>query len=281
MAFDRLEENYQGIDWEKFSSGNYALMGRYPHMDESRASRLSLYDIGETIQIKGDSGKIIEYELLGYIEFPYAMSCQHSHFDGFDIIVPADSFPGAFGEQAPMSLIFDVEDEHRSDTENMLQALTEKQFTNLEYRSKAYYMNEFSSMQNTFMILGGVITVILAMTGLLNFINTTATSIMTRKREFAMLVSVGMTGRQLKRMLFLEGLWYAVLALGFALTAGAAIGAALLQGIAANIWFFSFLFTVSPILICAPVLLALCALIPLICEKALGKESIVERLREE
>ena len=44
--------------------------------------------------------------------------------------------------------------------------------------------------------------------GILNFFNAILTGILSRKREFAMLQAVGMTGRQLKKMLMLEGVLY-------------------------------------------------------------------------
>ena len=46
-----------------------------------------------------------------------------------------------------------------------------------------------------------------------NFINSMVTAIVSRKREFAVIQSVGMTKKQLNRMLVNEGLFYAVLTL--------------------------------------------------------------------
>ena len=132
----------------------------------------------------------------------------------------------------------------------------------------------------TYLVCGGVLSFILALIGILNFINTMTTSIMTRRRELAMLQSVGMTGVQLKRMLFGEGLWYAVLTLALTITAGSGISTVIIQALAGNLSFFKYNFSIVPMLICAPVLLLFCVLIPLICVKMLQKETIVERLRE-
>lgn len=49
--------------------------------------------------------------------------------------------------------------------------------------------------------VGGALSLVIGMIGVLNFINFMLTSILTRRREFAMLQSMGMTRRQLSQML--------------------------------------------------------------------------------
>ena len=68
-----------------------------------------------------------------------------------------------------------------------------------------------------FLLLGGALSFIVGLVGILNFFNAILTGILTRKREFAVLQSIGMTGRQLKRMLVCEGLFYALGSVLFAL----------------------------------------------------------------
>lgn len=59
-----------------------------------------------------------------------------------------------------------------------------------------------------FLLLGGVLSGVIAVVGTLNFLNAILTGMIARRREFAVLQSVGMTRRQLKRMLVYEGLLY-------------------------------------------------------------------------
>ncbi len=280
FGFESLEQNFQNVDWATFNSGNYALMCTFDESDGAKHPERALYDIGDKIPLADENGTITEYELLGFAAYPYAISCQHSHLTDFTVILPAGKMAEVFDGQPPMSLIFNVDNAHMAETEAWLQNLCETEMPGLNYRSKAFYMAEFAGVQRMFLVLGGVLAFILGLIGVLNFVNTTATSIMTRKRELAMLQSVGMTGRQMKTMLFGEGAWYAVLTLALVLTLGTAVGAGLVRGIAGSIWFFRFRFTLVPALVCAPILLALCVLIPLLCAKLLQRESIVDRLRE-
>ena len=78
------------------------------------------------------------------------------------------------------------------------------------YESKETYQAEFESFRRMFLLLGGVLSFIVGMIGVLNFVNAILTGIITRKREFAMLQSIGMSGRQLKGMLVCEGLLYVI-----------------------------------------------------------------------
>ena len=53
-------------------------------------------------------------------------------------------------------------------------------------------------------------SIIIGIIGIANFVNFVLTSVITRKKEFSMLQSIGMTGKPLKRMLSFEGLYYDV-----------------------------------------------------------------------
>ena len=64
-----------------------------------------------------------------------------------------------------------------------------------------------------FRLVGGTLCAILALIGILNFINSITTSILSRYREIAMLQSVGMTGWQVKQILIYEGIGYSILGL--------------------------------------------------------------------
>ena len=276
LGFEALRENYQNIDWEKLNSGNYLLISSFTSAnDESQA----FYKIGDTVYLTGDDGVTQSYEVLGLMEYPYILSAQMNYFVDSNVVLSAENFEKMFPQQ-PMGVMLNVDDAHADASEQWVEKLTNGRMSEYSYSSKAMYVEEFESMQRTYLMLGGSLAFILAMIGVLNFINTMATSIMTRKRELAMLQSVGMTGAQLKQMLFFEGLWYAILTLAITLTLGSGVSALLIQGIAGQMWFFRYTFSLLPMLASAPVLIAICALVPLVCAKLLQKESIVERLRE-
>ena len=130
------------------------------------------------------------------------------------------------------------------------------------------------------MTMGGALSFIIGLVGVLNFINAVLTGILTRKRELAVLQSVGMTGKQLKTMLVCEGLYYTVLALAVSLAMTVVLGPLLGNVLGDVFWFFSYRLTVAPVLVILPIFLVLGALVPLLVYRSVARRTIVERLRE-
>ena len=89
-----------------------------------------------------------------------------------------------------------------------------------------------------------------------------------------------MTGKQLKKMLVLEGLYYTLgsVVISFIL---AVISSPLAANVIENMfWFFEYHFMITPLFITIPIFALLGILLPLISYRFLSKKSIVERLRE-
>lgn len=102
-----------------------------------------------------------------------------------------------------------------------------------------------------------------------------------RRRELAVLQSIGMTTRQLQTMLALEGLLYtlgsALLALALVLVTAPVVG----PGLNGMFWFFTYRFTVWPILAVLPLFALLGIVIPVAACRITQRYSVVERLRVE
>ncbi len=121
---------------------------------------------------------------------------------------------------------------------------------------------------------------IIGLVGVLNFLNAILTGILVRRREFAVLQSIGMTGKQLKTMLVWEGIYYALAAVLVSLALSIAVGPVCAVALNSMFWFFTYQFTVGPILCITPIFLALGAGLPLFVYSTVAKHSIVERLRQ-
>ena len=64
-----------------------------------------------------------------------------------------------------------------------------------------------------------------------------------------MLQSIGMTGRQLKRMLSFEGLYYAMGTIITSVVLGGLFSVVVVRGISSGIWFFTYRFVMWPMLV--------------------------------
>ncbi len=179
-----------------------------------------------------------------------------------------------------MLYAFDVKEGSLERMEACIRDYTEKTNPRCGYESKQSYVAEFESFRTMFLLVGGILAFIVGLVGVLNFVNAILTGILTRKREFAVLQSIGMTGRQLGTMLVCEGLLYAlgsvVLAAVLALAAGP-LAALVLEKM---FWFFSYKPTFVPLLVVAPVFALLGWLVPKAVYRSVSRYTLVERLRQ-
>ncbi|MDO4481165.1 MAG: FtsX-like permease family protein [Bacillota bacterium] len=219
-----------------------------------------------------------EYKVAALVEVPSAVSYRYY---GEDTFVLNDSmFIKDSGTDSVMLYAFNAEAGADKEIGEFLADYTEKVNLELDYESRETKQKEFESFRSMFMILGGALSVIVGMVGVLNYFNAVFTGITSRKREFAILRSVGMTGRQLKRMLIYEGLLYAAGSIVLALCICAAVTPLMAGSLDKVMWFFTFRFTIMPIIVLSPVFILLGCLIPLAVYRIESKSTIVERLRE-
>lgn len=178
-----------------------------------------------------------------------------------------------------LNFLFDTDPGAVPAMEEFLSNYTENVEPSLDYESKQSYVDQFNSFRNMFLLLGFALSFIIFLVGVLNFLNAVLTSILTRRREFAVLQSVGMTGSQLKMMLIWEGLLYSLFAIAFSLFISVATAPLLGTALTSLFWFFTARFSLLPVAAIAPVFLVLGVILPLLSYRAVSKQSIVERLR--
>ena len=229
-------------------------------------------------------GQLVEYEVAAIVEWTSKLSYRYAV--GGEYILNAETFKEHSGTDSVMYYAFDMEEEteegegYTDRMESFLADYTENVDPRFDYESKATYAAKFEEHRSMYIISGGVLSFIVGLVGVLNFANVIVTGILSRKRELAVMQSVGMTGKQLKSMLVLEGLYYGILAVMAALfltVVTMPVAPEVMNGI---VWFFTYRFTLWPILTVAPIFGLLGVLIPLEAYRFMAKKSVVERLRE-
>ena len=118
------------------------------------------------------------------------------------------------------------------------------------------------------------------MNGKIDISQVVLTSIITRRKELAMLQSIGMTGKQLKKMLSFEGLYYAAGTVVASIVFGSLVSVIIVRAISNSIWFFTYKFVIFPMFVIYPFLIALTVTIPAIIYRKIAKTSIIERLHQ-
>ena len=221
----------------------------------------------------------VEYEVAALVSVPSAFSYRYYGADEF--ILNDQTFIQDSGTSDVMYYAFDTADEANDAMEEFLRDYTENVNPQFDYESKALYAAEFEGMRSMFQLCGGALSFIVGLVGVLNFFNAILTGIIARKREFAVLQSIGMTGKQLKTMLVCEGLFYALGAAVISLALTLILGPVAFTAVGSLFWFFTYRLTLSPFLIVVPVFALLGVLVPLAVYRAIARSTIVERLRQE
>ncbi len=220
----------------------------------------------------------IEYTVCATVTIRQSMSFRHYGANQF--VMNAERFQTDTKDTRILNLLFDVDSgETVGTTDAWLKRYTEQINPMLDYESKQSYVSQFENFRGMFLTLGGTLSFIIGLVGVLNFLNAVLTSIMARRREFAVLQSIGMTGKQLKQMLICEGLIYAGAAVVVSFLLALAGGPLLGEVIGKMFWFFTYRPTLLPILCILPIFALLGMGIPLLLYRIVSKQSIVERIR--
>lgn len=146
--------------------------------------------------------------------------------------------------------------------------------------SKMEAMEELNSGKMVLLVFGGGIALVIALIGILNFVNVMSVSIMVRKRELATLESIGMSRKQIRKLLIYEGFGYAVMTLIFVLSAGNAITYGIFKLFQQQTSFAVFTYPYIPVAITIIVIMAVCLITPERIYRSINRATIVERLRE-
>lgn len=223
--------------------------------------------------------RTITYTVTAVVAVPTSLSYRYYGNDEF--ILGADTFKQDTGTDSIMYYAFNTDDDATAAMEDFLKDYTTNVDPNYDYESKSTYIEQFEGTRNMFAMTGGALSLIVALVGVLNFLNAILTGIAARRREFAMLQSIGMTSKQLRRMLIIEGLLYTMGALLLALVLTLLMTPVMSQAVSSMFWFFSFKPTYWPILAMLPIFVIIGTVLPLLSGRLISRHSIVDRLRQE
>lgn len=289
LPLERLQVLEGEIDVEKLRSGDYILEGIMLNDQDEPYWNSSHFSVGDKVVLhnrKGTGATAMENEyttreftVMAKVAVKYFTNSCGVSYD-YTYYLPANVYQEMAAVPGVMSYVYNVSDTEEAQMDAFLEAYTGNIEPVMNYSSKSTRVKEFEGMRNMILIVGGLLSFIIGLIGILNFVNSMLTSIITRRREFAMLQSIGMTGGQLRKMLMLEGLFYTAAAGAAALVLGILFSAVIVKAIAVNLWFFSYQFTILPLVLVVPVLLVIGVLLPLLVLRTVSRQSIVERLRE-
>ena len=224
------------------------------------------------------NGNEKEYTVMGIYTLGYT-NTSRAYGDMVTFAMSINEFENWDTSPKMMTYIANGKKGYDKQLELFLKQYTTQAEPTMNYQSKETYKAEFISLKNMLITIGGTLSIIIGLIGILNFINSISTSIIARQHEFAMLKSIGMTKKQLQKMLIFEGVYYALLTSGFSLVLGITVSFSLVKAIVKGLWFLSLDLTLLPIFLSCFILIIFAVLIPTIIYNANSNKSIVEQLR--
>ncbi len=159
-------------------------------------------------------------------------------------------------------------------------AKTNKEYESVNYQDVRETMSQMRRMYLLISIFLYGFIIVVTLIGVTNIFNTITTNIALRAKEFAMLKSIGMTGKEFNHMVRLESLMYASKALVIGIPLGLLLSFAFYQSIANSVD-FGWNIPWIAILISAIAVGALIGVIMHYSVKQVSKQNIIETIRSE
>lgn len=276
---------------QKMATGEYVIIGcpmdklteeprNTPLTDQLQVGEsISFYKDGELVKTSTILAKAI---LVGTeTETPTGTTAQaHIAADAPFVYLPDTVFKEIYDAPTLLTYGFNVDEALQPQMEEFLSSYVSEN-TSVAYTSTKLLKEQLDSVRSMILVIGGLIGCIMAFAGLINFANMIITNIITRRHEFATMQSIGMTGKQLRRLTVYEGIYYAVGAdiIGGAVAAILAVTVLKSALNGPSMWFFTLNITLVPVLVIGVLYLLLAAVIPLIVLHFFNKGTVVERLR--
>lgn len=288
------------MDTEKFRSGNYVLLTPILGADwlpsedhvyhpgdtvtlemytENSTFREITNEAGETIDVVYENLEEKEYEVMAIVDIPSCMDLQRYSSNGCDVVLPFTEMKEETACWQEFMVSYEVADEDQAAFEAAVKSYADSHST-VGYLTKDSLRKEFDSMVTVIAVVGVSLATVIALIGSLNFVNAIVTGIISRRREFAMLQSIGMTDEQIRKTLVCEGGAYIVIAGGISLIAGSVLSYLIVNALNHMILFFEYRFQLWSFVIMIPILMLVAVLAPVAAYQNLRKKSIVERLRD-
>ncbi len=257
------------VDMSDFEQGNVVLLSK--KVD-------GLIQPGQEITVQTQNGQHSFVVANGFLDDGFRAGGGNERGTAPDLYISQAALQELFPQHRVFRVAFDTDGQQ---DENILQEL--KQITashpSIYIISRYERREEMRDYLVTAKVLGTGLSIILLLVGVLNFINTMVVNVNTRRYELAILESVGMTKRQIERMLSMEGFYYWGVSLSLVATIGTAIYIVLYGIFSQEASYAVFSYPFIPLVLVSGLVLLICFIVPICAYKADIKLTVVERLR--
>ena len=271
----------QPVDLDAFAAGDTLLI-----YDSSREYVDPPEDfsgmVGQTLSICGRDGQVQSFTIGGVVsrDVPLAVSPSGNN-DVPGILVSQAGMDRINPDADIRNICINAEKGQLMTLDQAIQEIVAVAPSLMEYVSVAQAQADYAQNQRTVALVGNRVCILMVLMGLMNYVNVMAASVQTRRRELAMMESLGMTRRQLRTMVMWEGGIYAVLSSVLFLAGCGILWAAFSDThIDAGVLAFSFVWPPRLVVGLVLALLVLCPCISALAYRISSREPVIQRLRE-
>lgn len=269
----------QKIDIEKFEKGEICLLGF------ARDKETSDFYLGRNITIidkKSKKEKTFEIGSCPLLSEDYGIDVGYYYQKTAapEVVIISDAAIYELTSTPDINTITaDCDKNAESYVKSKIKEYAKTNASVLDIDIKSEIASDFKTSMSTMNIIGGGISLILILIGIINFINVMLTGVYTRLNEISVMESVGMTKKQVKKMLIFEGMYYGIITIVLVLTIGNSI-IYLIAKLASQIAdYATFYYPYGLMFVIAAVIMAICTVVPVIVYRTISHASITERLK--
>lgn len=243
---------------------------------------LTNYKVGDTVKgytVEYDGDKEIRKEIelkIMAITDDIPTGSFHYNYMGLDFIT-YDEVGKKLGYNTDTTGIY-VDTNREENTRNAVKDIANQYGYNVMDK-----MEEIKSVEDTLMVMQifvyGFVTVI-SLVSITNIVNTISTNINLRKRELAIIKSIGVTPGGFNKMIYLESLLYGALSLIYGIPLGIAL-VMLMNFILGDVISFGLVLPWKAMIICVIGVFVITFISSYIPIKKINKENIIENIRQE
>ena len=276
------------FDRKTAKAENGVILVRYSYQ-ESLAKKgkvvLSNYKVGDTLNCTitsydsdgKESAKEVKLKILAITDEILTGNNQYPE-TSFGVVAYDDLIPSLGITDDKSSSIYYVATNREKSTRDEVKKVAEE--NNLSVIDSIDEAQKLEQTMNVMKIFVYGFIVVISLVSVTNIINTISTNINLRKREFAVIKSIGVTPQGFKKMIYMESILYGILSLLYGIPIGICMNV-LMNKILEGMITVQTLIPYKAILICVVAIFVITFIASYIPLKKMSKENIIDNIRQE
>ncbi|WP_281526082.1 ABC transporter permease [Intestinibacter bartlettii] len=277
------------FDRKTAKAENGVILVRYSYQ-ESLAKKgkvvLSNYKVGDTLNCTitsydsdgKESAKEVKLKILAITDEILTGNQQYPE-TSFGVVAYDDLIPslGITDDESSSNLYYVATNQEKSTRDEVKKVAEENNLSVIDSIDEAQKLEQTMNVMKIF-VYGFI--VVISLVSVTNIINTISTNINLRKREFAIIKSIGVTPQGFKKMIYMESILYGILSLLYGIPIGICMNV-LMNRILEGMITVQTLIPYKSILICIISIFIITFIASYIPLKKISKENIIDNIRQE